>query len=340
MSQRRNYLWHLTYILTVALKGFSQYQLELIKDLAARFLSLNEELADTRPCGYPKCGDENAVLIKKGFANGKQRYQCKSCGKKFVYDTMQVTCHSHLPVDAWVVVLEDTLSLASLDSTAVKIGVSHPTAFHMRHKLLAYMEALVAEETMLSAIIEADETYVPESQKGVPVHHRKPRKHGEGASKRGLSDEQLCVCVAADRDGHIAAKCVNRAKPSGQDIVKALASHLDRKSLILCDGASSYNQLVESLDCEKVELQGHESYNKVYHLNTVNGLHRVFKEMMRKYRGVSTKYLNRYAALFILISAHAGQAIQEMADDIRLSLASLRQKITVNSALSLGLLEI
>ena len=102
-----------------------------------------------------------------------------SCGKKFTYDSKQLTSNSHQPVESWVVVLEDTLSLASLDSTAEKIGVCHSTAFHMRHKLLVYMEELTEQSEPLEALIEADETYMAESQKGTPVTHRKPRKHGE-----------------------------------------------------------------------------------------------------------------------------------------------------------------
>lgn len=73
------------------LRELSPYQMERIKAMAFRFLTLDNELANTHPCGYSKCGDKNAILIKKGFFRKKQRYQCKSCGKKFTYDIMQVT---------------------------------------------------------------------------------------------------------------------------------------------------------------------------------------------------------------------------------------------------------
>lgn len=62
--------------------------------------------------------------------------------------------------------LEDTLSLASLDSTAEKISVSHPTAFHMCHKLLVYIEEVVTSSTPLEALFEADKTNIIEFQKG------------------------------------------------------------------------------------------------------------------------------------------------------------------------------
>ena len=101
------------------------------------------------------------------------------------------------------------------------------------------------DRVILDELVEADETYILESQKGVKCESRKPRKHGEGATKRGLSKEQYCVCVASDRSDNLVATCVNRAKPSGDDLVNALSSHIIPQSVLLCDGATAYNQLAE-----------------------------------------------------------------------------------------------
>ena len=326
--------------LRTVLRQLSEYQVNQLGQAAMRFLALNHELSEIEPDSCPCCGEVNDVFIRKGIQRGKQRFQCKSCGKKFTYDSKQLTSNSHQPVESWVVVLEDTLSLASLDSTAEKIGVCHSTAFHMRHKLLVYMEELTEQSEPLEALIEADETYMAESQKGTPVTHRKPRKHGEGVGKRGLSDEQMCVCVASDRNHHIITRCVNRGKPSGEDLLNALADHIAGKSVLLCDKARSYNILAEKTDCERVTLDGHESYNRVYHLNTVNSLHSRFKEMMRKLRGVASKYLNRYAALFSLIAMSAEHSVTETADQLRCSLRSIRLPVTIESAKSLKILAI
>lgn len=326
--------------LQTMVKQLNDYQVKQLAQTAKRYLELNQELAKIKPDRCPCCGNAEAVLIRKGFQRGKQRFQCKSCNHKFTYDTKQLTSNSQQSVDSWILVLEDTLSLEPIDTTAEKIGVCHSTAFHMRHKLLAYIEAAITRSAPLEALIEADETYVLESQKGTRVTHRKPRKHGEGASKRGLSNEQLCVCFAADRENHVIARCVNRAKPTSDDLVHALAEHITEKSLLLCDGAASYNDLAERTGCEKIVLVGHESYNKVYHLNTVNSLHSRFKEMLRTFRGVATKYLNRYASLFTLIAMTVGHSVAEAADYVRSLLQSLRLRITVKSAEALNILAI
>ena len=186
--------------------------------------------------------------------------------------------------------------------------------------------------------MEADETYILKKQKGVKCESRKPRKHGEVATKRGLSKEQYCVCVASDRSDNLVATCVNRAKPSGDDLVNALSSHIIPQSVLLCDGATAYNQLAELLECKKIELVGHESYNRVYHLNTVNSLHSRIKEILRQFRGVASKYLNRYLALFTIIASFAKSTVAESTDHIRHSLSVMREHITYASSQTTGLL--
>ena len=315
------------------------YQLDQIKTQILRYLVLNEELEDTTPECCPFCKDATAI-IKKGKPKGKQMYKCKTCGCRFRYDAQQISAHSHQPKESWIILIEDTLDLVSLDDTARHIHVSHVTAFNMRHKLLAYLEALVEASAPLEALIELDETYVVESQKGTPVTHRKPRKHGEGASQRGLSSEQFCICVATDRNGNVYARCSNRAAPSAADLIESMDGHIAPQSVMLTDGSKGYGGLASHVQCKQVVLIGHESYDKVYHLNTVNGLHSRFKNMIRQYRGVATKYLNRYAALFTLIAHFCTEAIEAAADELRRSLGALRMNVTIKSAKTLGLLAI
>ena len=314
------------------------YQFDQIAIQVVKYLKLNEQLKNTRPECCPCCGKTGKHLIKKGFQHGKQRYMCKACGKKFTYDINQITAHSHQPVDAWITVIEDTLAMKSLDETAGKIGVCHETAFNMRHKLLAYLETMIETAKPPDELVETDETYVTESQKGVKCKNRKPRKHGESASKRGLSNEQYCICVVTDRNKNVFAKCVNRAKPSSEDIIKALSAHVSRKSVLLCDGAASYNQLADTLECKKIELIGHESYDKVYHLNTVNNLHSRIKRMLGQFRGVASKYLNRYLALFSVIVSCTKPSMNEFVDELRCTLSTIWVNVTYHSSQTIGIL--
>ena len=324
--------------LQAAISGLNPYQIEQIMTQIVKYLNLNEELKNTRPTVCPRCGRTDVQFIKKGMHGGKQRYQCKGCGRKFTCDAEQITAHSHQSIDAWIMVIEDTLSLKSLDETARKIDVCHETAFNMRHKLLVFLETMTESKVILDELVEMDETYVVQSQKGTKCKHREPRRHGEGATKPGLSHEQYCICVATDRSNHVCAVCVNRAKPSGDDIVHALSTHIAPECVMLCDGAAVYNKLAELLQCKKVELKGHDSYDRVYHLNTVNNQHSRIKEMLRQFRGVASKYLNRYLALFTAIVSYTKFSVAESADILRHSLSTIRKHVTYSSSQKSGLL--
>ena len=70
----------------------------------------------------------------------------------------------------------------------------------------------------------------------------------------------------------------------------------------MLDGSNSYNELLESKNCTKKVLISHESYDKFNHLNTVNSFHKLIEERLQKYKGVASKYINRYNALFGMLS--------------------------------------
>lgn len=320
--------------------SLSEKQVERLCVLATEYLDLNAELEDTTPKNCPCCMNPESRFIKKGFSGRKQRYQCKSCGKKFTYDAGKITAFSHQSEEKWVIFIQDTVSLKSIDECAFNISVSHPTAFYMRHKLLSFLEKVIIEDHILEGIIEADETYLPESNKGIRVTTRKPRKHGEPALKSGLSSVQFCICFATDRDSHIIARCVNRARPSAEHVKTAIGSRLGEGSVFVCDDARPYNRLIDCKHCEKIVLNSHKKYNKVYHLNTVNGLHNRFKEMIRRYRGVSSKYLNRYLALFTALEQVGRSIFHPEADSIRRSISQVMGFYPIRSLQHDGILQI
>ena len=316
----------------------SEEQVERLSGIAMEYLELNIGFENTTPKSCPRCGDANAHFIKRGFSGRKQRYQCKSCGKRFTFDAGKLTAYSHQTEEAWATFIRDTLSLKSLDECAANISVSHPTSFYMRHKLLTFLEEAIKDTELLEGVIEADEAYVLESQKGVTVTTRKPRKHGETATKRGLSDEHFCVCVAADRNGRTVIRCVNRGNPSAEDIQEAFSARISESGVFLCDGKMAYNKLIRAKKYGKIVLKSREDYNKVYHLNTVNGLHSRLKDMLYRYRGVSSKYLNRYLALFTALEQARHSVFQPEVDSIRLLIAGVNAVKRIRSLRKEGIL--
>ena len=200
----------------------------------------------------------------------------------------------------WREVISDTLNFVPIDVTADKLGFTHDRVFHMRHKVLAALENMENNShTKLSAVSECDETFVLESMKGTKMlgdYWRKARKHGAKAQKRGVSNEYICICTGIGRESGAVAISVNRAKPDISEIKQVFNGYLDDSTLVICDGLKAYNILSSEYGCSVKDVN--KETDKFFHLNNVNGFHSFVKRRYAFYRGVATKYLNRYNALF------------------------------------------
>lgn len=286
------------------LKKFSKLtenQKEMIRREMDDYLAMNESLAERRPDRCPKCGKE-VKMIRHGHQpkNGKTRYTCTACGRTMTYDACTIMSNLKITCDQFIEICRDTLNLIPIAKTAARLDLSVPTVFLNRHKFLAVLEEMTeAEETVLSGTVEIDETYELESSKGTPPENRKARKRGGPSKFRGISHEQVCIVTTTDRNGHEIFKTVGFGKPTTVSITESFDKHIRENSIIYSDGTFSYDQLSKDTKCKLVQLYDYKSYNMVEHLNTVNTIHKLIKGTFSFYRGVATKYMNRYMSLFV-----------------------------------------
>ncbi len=122
--------------------------------------------AERIPC--PHCGSHSIILY--GFKRGKQRYFCKGCGKTYVPTTGTVLSMSHFGMDVWQEFLRQTLEGDALSYAEKTLGLTHQTAFNMKHKLLMALEDFFGESpVVLGDVTEFDETFVLDSYKGKAI---------------------------------------------------------------------------------------------------------------------------------------------------------------------------
>lgn len=305
----------------------SDYQKDMLVRIIQDYILQNEESNDLSFEVCPCC-EKHAKINKAGFQNNKQRFKCNCCSKTFVYTRGRLNYWSHHGIDVWNKVMIDTLNTAPLRETAADINANIKNVFYMRHKIMVFLEQLVQNDIhLLSGIVEFDETYVNDAYKGrfqnsVPTG-RKARKHGGKASKRGISSEKICILTASDRNGHEVIKAVGRAKPTSASILCTLSSKIRPMSICVNDGVYSYDKLIKACDLENRVVSDKSVYTPVYHLNTVNSIHREWKKIWLDFRGVSTKYLNRYLSLFTFIRLFMGMDSQEQFYNIKKQLKPL-----------------
>lgn len=280
---------------------------------AATHMEEKNTLAAKPDCPY--CSSH--TVIRYGHKCRKQRFYCKSCGKTFVPTTHTIMSNSHFPAEAWREVIGDTVHGDAIDYTAKRNGCSHQAVFDMRHKvLLALQQLSEASGICLGEVSEFDETFVLDCYKGKEMDSsipRGPRRHGAKAEKRGISNEYVCICTGIQRKGDAMAATVNRAKPSAKELLTIFEGHIADGTLALCDGLRSYHALPGIADCIVKDCNDPDAEDTCfYNLNTVNGFHSFIKQRYAFYRGVASKYINRYNALFSTAYRNAESIIKRL----------------------------
>ena len=137
------------------------------------------KLSNNHHCPY--CNSDK--IKKNGKALGKYpQFKCNNCGKNYSTKTNTIFYYTHKSIKLWKKYIELFSQGLALRKIVVELDnkISLPTAFYWRHKIIKVLSNNNNNDT-LNGIIEADETYIQESQKG----SRKVK--GRDARKRGYS---------------------------------------------------------------------------------------------------------------------------------------------------------
>ncbi len=127
----------------------------------------------------PRCGARR--LHRDGQAHGLQRYQCVGCGRTF--NSLTGTPLARLRHKAkWLPYLATMLDSTTVRRAAARVEVHRNTSFRWRHRFLNWSKH--DRKLPLCDIVEADETYVLESQKGARRLSRPARRRAGAAGWR------------------------------------------------------------------------------------------------------------------------------------------------------------
>ena len=275
--------------------------------------TLEEYVADKRFSNgriCPLCG--STKVVRNGHRkDGTQRFVCKDCKKSFVATSNSVAARTRKDMSVWNKYFQCMMFGASLKESAEFCGIHINTAFVWRHKILDALQEM-AEAVVLDGIVEADETFFATSFKGNHksfVLPRAPRYHST-VHTRGISKEQACVSCAVNRNGLSIAKVTNLGRATTEDINKALGGRIKPETTIVTDKLASYRKFSDENDLNLIQLKADKSKNGIYNLSSINNYHSQLKTFMRKFNGVSTKYLNNYLIWYNMVK-HAKNTFTE-----------------------------
>ena len=239
----------------------------------------------------PHCAHER--IHRHGRSEGLQRYRCGACGKTF--NALTGTPLARLRHKAkWLDFLQAMQDSLTVRRSARDVGVHRNTRFRRRHRFLAWCKNDRPEH--LHGITEADETYFLESSKGARTLGRPARKRGGSATKRGISDEQICVLVARDRTGQTLDFVTGKGPVSKAQLRECLPPVLDPDALLVSDANASYHYFAKEagISHEAVNLSAGARVKGAFYVQNVNAYHSRLHQWIERFHGVATHYLPNY----------------------------------------------
>jgi transposase-like protein len=253
-------------------------------------IALIETAASGRPC--PRCGCGH--VHRCGQASGLQRFRCLGCGRS--YNALTGTPLARLrKKECWLPYLQCILESRTVRDAACVVDVHRTTSFRWRHRFVP--GAMRDRPATLSAIVEADETYRLESQKGSRHMTRKPRKRGGVATRRGINKEYDCLLVARDRNGQTLDFHTGRGQVTTEQLRHCLKPVLPADVLLISDGAVAYRHFAAQagITHEWVNVKAGIRARGAIHIQNVNSWHSRFKSWLVRFRGVASRYLINYS---------------------------------------------
>jgi transposase-like protein len=248
----------------------------------------------------PNC--DSISCVKNGRVRFKQRFLCKDCSKTFGYNSNFVTNHSKLTTEQWYAYIECMVRDYSIRKSATIVEICVKISFYMRHKILDSLTAFM-DRGQVSGNVEMDETFLAMSFKGnhkksgfvLPI---KSRKRGKEVKKRGISNEQVCIATAIDKNDNTIIEMICRGRVSSKKLNELYSGHVAEGSVATTDSLSGYKNLSKNLKLKHKPIPSGKHSNGVFNLARINSLHSKFKTWIRRFNGVSTKFLPNYLKWF------------------------------------------
>jgi len=243
----------------------------------------------------PRCRCE--YVTKAGVHNGRQVYKCKSCKYQFRETAKSLVYHLHkypLILDYLKCMLEGK----SLRACAREVGISLPTSFRWRHKILSAIQGLEGGINF-SGITEADELLMQYSEKG-----RRYKSPEEKEQAMKTVHPNVAVLVMTDREGNLLFKHTGENKVQNSQIKEELKRRVSENNLICFKPNDEFKQAVMESPSKKVIVRRKTKGLAIYSVNVAEKKITNFLVWMMRFRGVATKYLQNYLMWFVVMNKY------------------------------------
>ena len=244
----------------------------------------------------PNCHSND--IVKNGKQKGMQNYLCKHCGRQFRITTGTFVYRLQKP-QLMLEYIRCMVAGKSLRACAREVGISLPTSFTWRHKILAALKNF-DKNVNFFGIVETDELLMDYSEKG-----RKYSSVKEMKQSIRKKPKKVAVIVATDRCGNILFRNTESKRVMREDIEKFLKGRITEDE-VLCTGTKYAFRHIRKRKVKHKEIVGAKKKKRgIYSTAIVKAKSEEFtKWIYSKFRGVATKYLQNYIMWYVAIGKY------------------------------------
>jgi transposase-like protein len=294
-------------------KSFTEYftsldetgRMSVVKELSQMLIpeSTTKVLEGIKPESHKVCCPSctSYSISGNGKYKGVQRYVCRDC-KKYFRDSTGSLTYNLKKGDLLPKYLYNMLLGYSIKRCSEETSICVQTSFDWRHKILNSFNEL--QPSSFGGIVESDDIFFLESEKGSRNITRKSRKRGSKATKRGISNEQVAVVITQDRKSSKEMVVVKKGRITKKSLEKVLGGRIENGATLCTDSHRSYTAFTKAngIDHKKfIANKGQRVKDKIYHVQNVNNTASRLRSWMKPFNGVATKYLQNYLNWFMVL---------------------------------------
>ena len=237
----------------------------------------------------PYCNSKRVTSYKKEL-----RHCCNRCKTSFSVTVNTIFHQTHLPIQKWFLAITLILNAKkgiSSRQLARDIEVNKNTAWSMQMRIRS---AMIDTPTLLSGIVEMDETYVG----GKPRKRNNNKDDGTPPLKRGRGTKKTPVVGMVERGGKVVAMKQKQLK--FKDLKKIAKEVIDfENTILMTDDYKGYIPFKNLLTHKTVNHSQKQYVDGDKHTNTIEGFWALLKRgITGQYHHLSDKWLNRYIIEF------------------------------------------